>query len=73
MGAGTHARAGAVGEVGCSARAFEVVEVPLDGEGLGGFEVDGVEVGGPCILGGKLACEFHLRLFLEGERRVGTM
>lgn len=49
MRTGAHARARAVGVVRCSG-AFGVVEVAVDREGVGVFEVGGVEVGGPGVL-----------------------
>lgn len=49
--AGAHAGPGAI-RVVRGARAFGVVEVALDREGVGVFEVRGVEVGGPGVLGG---------------------
>lgn len=49
MRACAHARTGAVGVVRRPG-AFGVLEVALDGEDSGFFEVDGVEVGCPCVL-----------------------
>ena len=65
MGSSAHAGPGAVGVVR-GAGAFGVVQVAVDREGAGVFEVGFVEVGGPGILSSELAS--HLLLNLVSRR-----